>query len=116
MGSWDIVGMVISFGRTHAFRHYMIRDDFGAVNERFAANPAFHVLLNDLAGQQSPHFRWRPEFPVASRVMWILNALNGTPGSPSFPNLIPPATEYRLVNWTSFVLAESHMLCSPGVV
>jgi hypothetical protein len=34
----------------------MIRYDVAAFCEGFTADPAFHALLDNLAGQQFPHF------------------------------------------------------------
>jgi hypothetical protein len=54
----------------------MVRHDFIAVGERFATNPPFHALLDNLARQQFTHFRRRSDFAVSSRMVPVFNPLN----------------------------------------
>ena len=56
MGSLNIVRMVVSVCRTHAPGLDVVRNNLPAISKRFAANPTFHLLLNNLPGQQSSHF------------------------------------------------------------
>lgn len=56
MRGLDIVRMIISAGRSHASWNDMVRNDFPVIGEHLAANPTFHLLLDNLAGQQSFHF------------------------------------------------------------
>jgi hypothetical protein len=57
----------------------VVRNHIVIISELFVANRAFPILLNDLAIQELPHLGWRPEFPISSRVMRILNTLHAHP-------------------------------------
>ncbi len=52
----------------------MVRHDVFVVRELFLADCTFPALVDDLSVKQFPHFCWRPEFPIPSWVMRILNA------------------------------------------
>jgi hypothetical protein len=53
--------------------------DVVVIRKLFATDGAFPILLDNLPVQQFPHFGWRPEFPISSRVMRIINALHAHP-------------------------------------
>ena len=75
----DIVWVVVSSTSAHSFWIPVVRHHIVIVCELFVANRASPILLDNLAVQQFPHFSWRPEFPISSRVMRILNALHTHP-------------------------------------
>jgi len=79
MGCLNVVGMVVSVGRPHAFGNYVVWNDFPAIREGLTANATLHPLLNNLARQQSSHFRRRPAFALPSGVVRVLDALHRNP-------------------------------------
>jgi hypothetical protein len=76
MSSLDVVRMVISPCSSHSFGILVIGHDVAVVRKLFEADSADSVLLGDFPLQKFPHFCGGPEFPISSRVVWILDTLN----------------------------------------
>jgi hypothetical protein len=108
MGCLDIVGMVVPPCSSHPFGIPVVRHDVVVVGEFFVADGTLPRLLDDFAIKQFPHLCWRPEFPISSWVMGILDPLDAQPHSMFFPNLLPAAAEHGSVNRTVFIATEFH--------
>lgn len=93
----------------------MVRYDVTAVGEGFPADSAFHVLLNNLSGEQLAHFGSRPDFAISPGMIRIFNTLH-SPKVPAPLLMFASTTEKRLVNRTAFLLAELHYVFPPLVL
>jgi hypothetical protein len=87
----DIVWMVVSPRPSHPFRIPVFWHDVVVVRELLMADGTFPVLLDNLPIQQFPHLGRRPEFPIASWVMRILNPLDSESYCPGPGNEFPAA-------------------------
>ncbi len=77
-----VVGMVISSRRSHSLGFDMIGHNVVVVCEQFSSNSALRVLLFNLFIEKLLHFRRRPQFPIASRMMCIFNPTDSNAGPP----------------------------------
>lgn len=77
----DIVWVVVSPCSSHAFGIPVVWYDIVVIRELLVADCAFPVLLYNLPVQELPHFRGRPQFAIAPRMMRIFNTLH----SKSYP-------------------------------
>jgi hypothetical protein len=75
----DVVRMIISPSSAHSFRIPVVGNYIVTIRELFVTDGAFSVLLDNLPIQQFPHFSRRPELPISSRVMRIINPLHAHP-------------------------------------
>lgn len=76
MHGLDIVGMIISTRAAHAFRTLMVWDHVVVIGEPLIADCADAFLFGDLAVQDLSHLTARPQFPIAPRVVRIIDAPN----------------------------------------
>jgi hypothetical protein len=67
------------------------------------------MLLDDLAIHQLAHFGWGSQFPIPSRVMRILNALDSHADQFGFgENVFSTAAEPRSLDRTKFISTKFH--------
>jgi len=66
--------VIVAPGAAHTAGTDVVGNDVTVVSELPFANAADAVLGNDLPVEQLAHFRIRAEFPVASGMMWIVDA------------------------------------------
>jgi hypothetical protein len=103
-----IVRVVIPPRASHPFGIPMVWHDVVVICELFVTNRAFPVLLDNLPIQQFPHFSRRPEFPISSRMMRILNPSNPRLQSARIGRLFPTAAGNRFVNRAVFIATKAH--------
>jgi hypothetical protein len=89
----NIVRVVISPGRSHAFGLPVVGDNIPAVGKRLFTDSAFPILLVDFPFQQFAHLCRRAEFAITPGVVRIFDALNGKLDSAFLPSLLPAAAE-----------------------
>ncbi|HEX5425162.1 MAG TPA: hypothetical protein VFW94_16565 [Candidatus Acidoferrales bacterium] len=70
----NVVRVIVAPGAVHAAGTDVLGNDVALIGELLFANAADAVLGNDLPVEQLAHFRIRAEFPVASGMMWIVDA------------------------------------------
>jgi len=71
----DIVRMIVPPGPSHSFGVLMVWHNVVVVGELFVTDGTFPVLLDDLPVEELPHLGRRPDFPISSRVRWIIDSL-----------------------------------------
>jgi hypothetical protein len=97
---------------SHPFGIPVIWNYIRVIRELFVADGAFLVLLDNLPVEKFPHFCWRPEFPISSRVMRIVNASNPRLQSARIGRLFPTAAGNRFVDWAVFIATKPHGISS----
>ena len=91
--------MVIPVRASHTLWVDMVGHDIAVVSEGYMAQRAFGILLRNLSVHHLSQFSGRPEFAVASRVMWIFNALHTQSDlSPLLVHGFSAAAELRFVD------------------
>jgi len=108
----DIVWVIIPPRSSHPFRIPVVWNHIVIVCELFMTNGAFPVLLDNLPVQQFPHFSRRPEFPISSRMMWIINASNPRLQSAHIGRSFPTAAGNRFVDWAVLIATKPHSISS----
>ena len=93
MNSLDVLEVVVPPGSSHAFGLDVVGHNLVVIRERYAADCAFPVLLDDFSIQQLPHLGWRTEFAISPGVVRIFDALNTKPKSAFLPRLLASAAE-----------------------
>jgi hypothetical protein len=87
----------------------MIGHDVAIVGERYLANGALSVLLNDFSIEQFPHFRFGAKLAVFSRMVRVFDTLHSEPSdSPSLQNRLAAAARERSMNGTVLIATELH--------
>ena len=87
----DIIWVVIRPRSAHSFGIPVIGNHIVIICELFVTNRTFPVLLDNLPVEKFPHFSRRPEFPISSRMMRIVNASNPRLQSARTERLFPAA-------------------------
>ncbi len=108
----DIIRMIIPPRSTHPFGIPVVGYDVVVVCELFAADGALPVLFDNFPIEQFSHLSWRPEFPISSRMMRIINASNPWPQSAPIERLFTAAAGNRFVDWAVFIATKPHRFSS----
>ena len=74
--------MIVSVCTAHAFGIDVIGHHVSIVGESYVAQWALGFLLLNLTVHQLPHFRWRSQLAITSRMMGIFNPLYSGADSP----------------------------------
>jgi hypothetical protein len=89
--------------------------DVVIVRKLILAESACAVLGGDLSVHQLPHLRVRPDFPISTRVLRIINATNAHLARSSFlRDWLSSAAGERTVNWAQLILSESQGVPQEG--
>jgi hypothetical protein len=87
----------------------MIGHDVAIVGERYLANGALSILLNDFSIEQLPHFRFGAKLAVSSRMVRVFDTLHSEPSdSPSLRNRLAATARERSMNGTVLIATEFH--------
>ncbi len=100
--------MVISPGSSHSLGILVIRHDIAVVREFFVTDGTFPVLLDNFPIQQLPHLGRRSEFPVSSRVMYVIDTLHPEPYQSRLGQKFPATARERIVYWAVFIATKPH--------
>lgn len=79
MDGSNIVSVIVPPCASHAFRLFVIRHHIVIVCEFLVTDCAIITLVDDFAIEKLSHLGGRAQFPVSSRVVWVVNALNTEP-------------------------------------
>ena len=100
--------MVVPPRSSHALGLDVVGNNLAVIREDLVADRTLPLLLGDLSVQQLPHFGWRAEFAIPSRVVRIFDAANTNLKSSSFPRPLATAAEQRSMNRAIFIPTEFH--------
>jgi hypothetical protein len=104
----DIVWVIVSPRPAHSFRILVVWDYVVVVGECFMADRAYPTLLPHFEVHQFPHFCWRSEFSISTRMVRIFDPLNSKSDQLWLRQKFPATAGKRSVNRAELVRTESH--------
>ena len=112
----DIVRVVVSPRSAHPFGIPVVWNDVVIVGEFFVADRTYSGLFPHLSVHQLSHFSRRSQFPIAARVVRIIDSLHSQSYESGFGKGFAATARRRSVKRAKFFGTESHAILQMAII